>query len=77
MMLWNMTMNEEGTTPLTKAVLATVIFVSKLLQQDGALLLPQAVQIFVSHYSSDEDVEDLYLDVGDSTIKFNARWLMN
>lgn len=77
MMLWNMTMNEEGTTPLTKAVLTTVIFVSKLLQQDVVLLLPQAVQIFVSHYSSDEDVEDLYLDVGDSTIKFNARWLMN
>ena len=72
-----MTMNEEGTTPLTKAVLTTVIFVSKLLQQDVVLLLPQAVQIFVSHYSSDEDVEDLYLDVGDSTIKFNARWLMN
>ena len=44
--LWSMTINQEHTTELTRAVLVTVVFVAKTLQQEKALLLPHAVTVF-------------------------------
>ena len=72
-----MTSHNTATTELTRAVLASVVFAAKLLQQDRALLLSQAVSVFLNNYPPAKDNEDLYLELRDGTIKFSARWLMN
>ena len=78
-MLWKVTIKDENTNELTRAILATVIFVAKKLQQDRALLLPQAVTVFLDNYPPSQDVlpEELYLELGDGQIKFSPRWLMH
>ena len=75
--LWKMKLQEETTDKLTRAVLATVIFVAQRFQQERALLLPHAVSVFLDNYPRAKDNEELYLELGDGTVKFSARWLMN
>lgn len=75
--LWKMTVADDKTTEVTQAVLKTVLYVAKLLQRDKALLLPQAATVFREYYSSDEDNDEVYLEVRDGIIKFSAKWLMN
>ena len=52
--LWSMKMCDDNTNELTRAVLATVIFVAKKLQQDRALL-PHVVTVFLDHYCQARD----------------------
>ena len=75
--LWKMTIADDNTIELTRAVLNTVLFVAKLLQHDKAILLPQAATVFREYYSPAEDDNDVYLEVRDGFIKFSTRWLMN
>ena len=75
--LWKMKLHEKSTDELTKAVLATVIFVAQKLQQERALLLPHVVSVFLDNCPQAKDNEELYLELGDGTVKFSARWLMN
>lgn len=55
-------MSDENTDELTRAVLATVIFVAKKLSQDRALLLPHAVSFFLDSYLHSAETE-LYLEL--------------
>ena len=75
--LWKMKLHEESTDELTRAVLVTVIFVAQKLQQERALLLPHAVSVFLDNCPQAKDNKELYLELGDGTVKFSARWLMN
>ncbi len=59
--IWEETMRDENTNELTRAILATVIFVAKILHQDRALLLPQAVTIFLDNSPSFS--EEQYLEL--------------
>ena len=75
--LWKMKLHEESTDKLTRAVLAIVIFVAQKLQQERALLFPHVVSVFLENCPQAKDNEELYLELGDGTVKFSARWLMN
>ena len=65
--MWSVIINEEHTTELTRAVLVTVVFVAKMLQQEKALLLPHAVTVFQRNYQPAEASSgEVYLELGDS-----------
>ena len=74
---WTTRSSDETTDELTRAVLTTVIFVGTSLQQDRALLLPQAVTVFTENYHQGNGGEDLCLELRDGSVTFSARWLMN
>ena len=38
---------------------------------------PTTVTVFLDHYCQARDNEELYLELGDGSIKFSARWLMH
>ena len=48
--------SDENTDELTRAILETVLFVAIKLQQGRALLLPQAVTIFLANYPHPPEV---------------------
>ena len=78
---WKVEANGNDTDLLTVALLRTVLFVAEHMLQDKALLLPQACNIFlqaygINHTGSIRAVQ-LDLDIGDSSVKFSARWLLN
>ena len=75
--LWSMTLEDESTSVVNQAVLKTVIHIAKLLQQDKAILLPQAATLFRMKYPVGEENSCLNLDVGDGTITFTNKWLLN
>lgn len=73
---------ESNTNTLTKSILEIVIFVSKHLLDDKALLLTTASMIFLEAYTGQRDIDSvssvaLELEIGNSTIKFSSRWLLN
>ncbi|SMN12415.1 hypothetical protein SPBRAN_865 [uncultured Candidatus Thioglobus sp.] len=72
---WNEKLADENTNELTRAILATVLFVGKKIQKDRAILLPHAVTVFLENYSHDDD--DFYLELGDGRVKFSSRWLLH
>ena len=76
-MLWSMTLENDSISEVTQAVLATVIYIAKLLQQDRAILLPQAATVFHMNYPGGEENGCLHLDVSDGTIMFTGKWLLN
>lgn len=63
--LWGKAKEQHSRTELTRSILATVLFVAKVLQHDRSLLLPQAVQFFLQEYHSADETfnEDMYLDL--------------
>ena len=70
--MWSMIINEEHTTELTRAILVTVAFVAKMLQQEKALLLPHAVIVFERNYPPAEASSgEVYLELGDGSIKYD------
>ena len=78
---WKAQANETNSDIVMVAVLRTVILVADYLLQEKALLLPQACLIFfnaygINHPSSITSLQ-LDLDVGESTVKFSSRWLLN
>ena len=66
---------------LTKAILASVLFVGEHLVIEKALLLPQVCRVFLENYgvtlTDGLKSVDLNLEVGDSTVKFSSRWVLN
>ena len=60
---------------LTRAILATVIYVARRLQEDRALLLPHVATIFLEVYPHSAHSE-VYLELGEDHIKFTLKWLM-
>lgn len=73
--LWKVKMSDENIDELTKAILATIVFVANKLSQDRALLLPHAVRFFLDSYPHSVET-DLYLEVENGKIKFSSRWLL-
>ena len=76
-MLWSMTIRDDSITEVTRAVLATVLYIAKLLLDNKALLLPHAAEVFRQNYSFANEDSNLYLEVRDGTIMFTNKWLMN
>ena len=78
---WKVEANGNDTDLLTVALLRTVLFVAEHMLQDKALLLPQACNIFLQSYGINHTgsirAVQLDLDIGDSSVKFSARWLLN
>lgn len=74
---WSMTLSDDSNSLVYQAVLATVIHIAKLLLQDKAILLPQAATFFHMNYPVEEENSCLCLDVGDGTITFTNKWLLN
>ena len=73
---WSGKYNNTTEEP-TRSTLHTVITVANYLLQNRALLLPVSSKLFISSYSSDSSQTDINLDLGDYTIKFSSRWLLN
>ena len=65
----------------TRSILHTDITVANHLVQDRALLLPAVSKLFISSYSFDyflsSPVVDINLELGEYTIKFSLKWLLN
>ena len=78
---WKAEANGNDTGLLTVALLRSVLFVAEHMLQDKALLLPQACNIFLQayrvNYTGSIRAVQLDLDIGDSSVKFSARWLLN
>ena len=75
--MWETKLKDETVSELTRAILATVLFVAKNFQQGRALLLPHCVRVFLDNYPPAKDSDDLHLELGDGTIKFSSRWLLH
>ena len=79
--IWRAKASDKDTDRLTVAVLKAALFVAEQLLQQKAVLLPQASQVFlqaygVNHTGSIKSVE-LNLEVGEGTVQFSSRWLLN
>ena len=78
---WKAEANGNDAGLLTVALLRTVLFVAEHMLQDKALLLPQTCNIFLQaygvNYTGSIRAVQLDLDIGDSSVKFSARWLLN
>lgn len=69
-------MREENTDEVTKAILTTVLFVAQKLLEERALLLPQAVTVFLDNYPHSSS-PDLHLELEYGRVRFSPRWLLN
>ena len=74
--LWKEKKSDENTDELTRAILETVLFVAIKLQQGIALLLPQAVTIFLANHPHPPE-EDYYLELEYGRVKFSPRWILH
>ena len=81
MEIWTAKGGDKDTDALTRAVLKAVLFVAEQLLQQKAVLLPWASQIFLQayqlHRTGSIKSAELNLEVGESTVKFSSRWLLN
>ncbi len=78
--IWEYKLSQGDTDRLTKAVLQAVLFVAKELACQRAVLLPVISQVFLDAYEPtqpDESSDQVYLDVGEGTIKYSSQWLLN
>ena len=75
--MWETKLKDETVSKLTRAILATVLFVAKNFQQGRALLLPHCVRVFLDNCPPAKDNDDPHLQLGDGTIKFSSRWLLH
>ena len=63
--MWKGILKDENTNELTSAILATVIFVAKKLQQERALLLPHVARVPLESYSHTHEAENIDLELRD------------
>ncbi len=78
--IWEYKLSQDNTDELTQAVLQAVLFVAKELASQRAVLLPVVSQVFLNAYKpsdTDQTADEVYLDVGEGTIKYSSRWLLN
>ena len=79
-LIWRAKASDKDTDRLAVAVLKAALFVA---EQQKAVLLPQASQVFlqaywVDHTGSIKSVElNLAMEVGEGTVQFSLRWLLN
>ena len=71
--IWREELRVEEQKSLTAAILDTVIFVGRKLQEDRALLLPRIATFFLNRCPAQSE----NLEVEDGTINFSSRWLMH
>jgi hypothetical protein len=74
-------LESAGLDSLSAAVLRAVLHVADQLLQDRALLLPTVCHTFLNtygvHHSGTIKSLSLSIDVGESTVQFSSRWLLN
>ena len=79
--IWIAKVSDEDTDALTRAVLKAALFVANQFLQQKAVLLPWVSHIFLQAYGVDHTGSimspELNLEVGESTVKFSSRWLLN
>ena len=78
--IWEHKISNENTDKLTKVILQVVLFVATELLHNRAVLLPHVSSMFVEAYKSSSTVASqgpLCLEVGEGTIEFSSRWLLN
>ena len=79
--IWRVKLVDTDTDELTRAVLITVIFVAEHILHQKAVLLPLASKYFREEYTASagdsSSLEEINLEVGDSSIQFSSRWLLH
>ena len=78
---WKVTIASEVTDTVTKATLHAVVHVANEITHERAVLLSRVSQVFLTSYTEDGDSETdrnvLVLEVGEGTVKYTTRWLLN
>ena len=74
---WSLRTKQDNTDHLSTSIISTVIFTAKKLNKSKALLLQDAVSFFLHFYHGSRNSTDLVIELGDGTVKFSARWLLN
>ena len=76
---WKMALVDENTTIVTQATLHAVQYVADQIMHQRAVLLPSVSKVFLAAYTRDSETESNVhvLEVGDGTVKYTTRWLLN
>lgn len=78
---WEDSVKSPNNNKLTKAILASVIFVAWHLLPQKAVLLPRVCQVFLETYGvqSEGDIKSIQvtLEVEESSVMFSSRWLLH
>ena len=78
--IWALAQVENCDDKVTNSILESVLFVAKHLLEDKALLLTTVASIFIESYTGEKVnnmLESTEIEMGNSTIKFSNRWLLN
>ena len=76
--LIGLTIEDEDTDDVTKAILHTVLYVANEIMHERAVLLPRASQVFLTEYTKDSPTDQTVhiLEVMDGTVKYTSQWLL-
>ena len=75
---WKITIANDATDAITKAILHTVLYVADEIMHERAVLLPRASQVFLAVYTENSACQTVHvLEVGEGTIKYTTQWLLN
>ena len=78
--IWGLAEVENCDDKVTNSILESVLFVAKHLLEDKALLLTTVASVFIESYTGEKVnnmLESIEIEMGNSTIKFSNRWLLN
>ena len=76
---WKMALADENTTAVMKATLHAVLYVADEIMHERAVLLPSVSKVFLAAYTTDSETDSNVhvLEVGEGTVKYTTRWLLN
>ena len=78
--IWEGKISDENTDQLTTLILQVVLFVVTELLHNRGVLLPHVSLMFIEAYKLCSTVASqglVRLEVGEGTIEFSSRWLLN
>ena len=76
---WKMALTDEKITAVTQATLHAVLYVADEIMHQRAVLLPSVSIVFLAAYTTDSETDSNVhvLAVGEGTVKYTTRWLLN
>ena len=76
---WKMALTDEKITAVTQATLHAVLYVADEIMHQRAVLLPSVSKVFLAAYTTDSETDSNVhvLAVGEGTVKYTTRWLLN
>ena len=74
---WMAIVSDKETNILTKSIMKSIIFVADNLIHQKAVLLLWVCQVFLDVSKGSKSTPSPTLEVGESTVKFSSRWLLN